>query len=62
MSVLFVALPVAMLLGGAAVVAFVLATRRGQFDDLETPRWRMLMDDEPKPPEVLPVIRPDNSP
>lgn len=48
MSVLFVALPVAILLGMAAVVAFVWSARRGQFDDLETPRWRMLMDDEPK--------------
>ena len=46
MSVLYVALPVALALGGLAVVAFVWATRQGQFDDLETPRWRMLTDDK----------------
>jgi cbb3-type cytochrome oxidase maturation protein len=45
MSVLFIALPVALMLGGAAVIAFVLAARGGQFDDLETPPMRILFDD-----------------
>jgi cbb3-type cytochrome oxidase maturation protein len=47
MSVLYVALPVALGLGALAVVAFVWATRGGQYDDLETPRWRVLTDDKP---------------
>lgn len=46
MSVMYVALPVAILLGGAALVACVLSIRGGQFDDLETPSVRMLIDDE----------------
>ena len=45
MSVLFIALPVALLLAGAAVVAFVIQVRNGQFDDLETPPRRILFDD-----------------
>lgn len=45
MDVLFVALPVALALGAAAVAAFILAARQGQFDDLETPPQRMLYDD-----------------
>ncbi|MBL8889529.1 MAG: cbb3-type cytochrome oxidase assembly protein CcoS [Planctomycetaceae bacterium] len=45
MDVLFVALPVALLLGAAAVLAFIVAARSGQFDDLETPPQRMLYDD-----------------
>ena len=45
MSVIFVALPVALLLAGGAVAAFIWATRGGQFDDLETPRWRVLTDE-----------------
>jgi cbb3-type cytochrome oxidase maturation protein len=50
MDVLFVALPVALLLGAAAVTAFILAARSGQFDDLETPPQRVLYDDvEVKP-------------
>ena len=45
MSVLYVALPVALVLAGIAVVAFVIQVRGGQFDDLETPPRRMLFDD-----------------
>ena len=56
MSMLFVALPVTLLLVGAAVVIFVWAARSGQFDDLETPAVRMLHDDE------TPSQRPEASP
>lgn len=49
MSVLFVALPLALLLGGAAMLACVACIRRGQFDDLETPAVRILIDDRPGP-------------
>ena len=45
MSVLYVALPVALVLAVVAVVAFVVQVRSGQFDDLETPPRRMLYDD-----------------
>jgi cbb3-type cytochrome oxidase maturation protein len=47
MSVLYVALPAALLLGGAAMLACVACIRRGQFDDLETPAVRMLIDERP---------------
>lgn len=46
MSVIFVALPVAILLAASAVVGFVLATRGGQFDDLDTPPIRAVHDDD----------------
>jgi cbb3-type cytochrome oxidase maturation protein len=45
MSVIFVMIPMALLLGGAAVLAFALAAKRGQFDDLDTPPLRMVIDD-----------------
>jgi cbb3-type cytochrome oxidase maturation protein len=45
MSVLYIVLPLALLVVGIAVVAFVWATRHGQFDDLDTPAVRMLHDD-----------------
>ncbi len=48
MSVLYVALPVAILLAVVAVIAFVVQVRSGQFDDLETPPRRMLFDDQEK--------------
>ena len=39
-------MPLALVLGGGAVWAFIRATRAGQFDDLETPAHRILADDE----------------
>jgi cbb3-type cytochrome oxidase maturation protein len=45
MSVLYVLLPLAVLMGGLAVFAFLRAVRKGQFDDLDTPQHRMLFDD-----------------
>jgi cbb3-type cytochrome oxidase maturation protein len=45
MSVLFIALPLALLLAAGAVWAFSRAMRTGQFDDLETPAMRVLFDD-----------------
>ena len=45
MSVLFVALPVALAISLVAVVTFAGLVRSGQFDDLETPQRRILFDD-----------------
>ena len=46
MSVIYIALPVALLMGFGAVAAFVWAVNRGQYDDLDTPAVRILHDDE----------------
>ena len=46
MSVLFLIFPLALLLAAVAVAAFIWATRGGQFDDLETPRHRILHEDD----------------
>ena len=46
MSVLYLVLPLALILVFAAVLAFVWAARRGQFDDLETPALRIVPDDD----------------
>lgn len=45
MSVLYIALPVALLLSCAAIIAFVRIVRGGQLDDLDSPPRRMLHDD-----------------
>lgn len=58
MSVIYLLVPLALLVGGLFVAAFIWATRRGQFDDLETPAVRMLFDDEPLgPPHPHPAPR-----
>ena len=46
MSVLFIALPVALVLAGSAVAAFIWVVRQGQMDDLETPAIRVAHDDD----------------
>jgi cbb3-type cytochrome oxidase maturation protein len=47
MELVFVALPVALVIGGAALVAFVWAARDDQFEDLDTPPSRALFEDLP---------------
>ena len=49
MSVLYIVVPVALVLVGAALVAFVWAARRGQFDDVTTPAVRAIVEDDPPP-------------
>lgn len=46
MTVLLYLLPVALLLGGAGLVAFVWALRSGQYDDAEGAAQRILVDDQ----------------
>ena len=46
MSAVYIALPVALLLAVAGVIAFIWATKSGQMDDLETPGQRVLFDDD----------------
>lgn len=46
MSVIYLALPVALLLVGAAFMAFRWSVHSGQLDDLDTPAYRALFDDE----------------
>jgi cbb3-type cytochrome oxidase maturation protein len=57
-SVLFIALPAALLLGLSALLAFIWSVRSGQLDDLETPPFRALFDDRPRPTPTPPAHRP----
>ncbi len=58
MSILYVLIPLALLILGAAVWAFFWAVGSGQFDDLDTPAVRILMDDD-KAPKTMPKSGPD---
>ena len=46
MSILYLIIPLSVLLVIAIVWIFLWAVRSGQFDDLEGPAHRILMDDE----------------
>ena len=45
MTVLYIVLPLALVIAGAAVFAFVWVVRSGQLDDVDTPPRRILFDD-----------------
>lgn len=50
MSIIFVLIPLGLVLLAFAVWAFFWAVGSGQFDDMESPAWRILMDDDSRPP------------
>lgn len=50
MSIIYLLIPLGLALLAVAVAAFFWAVRAGQFDDLETPAWRILLDDDRAPP------------
>jgi len=51
MSILYFLIPLALVILGAAVWAFFWAVGSGQFDDLDTPAMRIVLDDDSKPAE-----------
>ena len=55
MSILYVLIPLALVLLGVAVWAFFWAVGSGQFDDLDTPAIRIVMDDDTKPDQDEPT-------
>ena len=52
MIALYIVLPLALIVAGTAVAAFVWAVRDGQLDDLETPPCRVLFEDEMGAPRL----------
>ncbi|MFZ5433280.1 MAG: cbb3-type cytochrome oxidase assembly protein CcoS [Calditrichota bacterium] len=47
MNIIYLLLPLALLLVLAFVLFYLWAVRHGQFDDLDTPARRILLDDQP---------------
>lgn len=52
MSMLYVLIPLAVVLLAVAIWALLWAIKNGQFDDLETHGWSVVLDDDQKPPPV----------
>ncbi|QOV88411.1 cbb3-type cytochrome oxidase assembly protein CcoS [Humisphaera borealis] len=48
MEVIYIVLPIAILMAGGFLAAFLWSAHRGQFDDLDTPRHRAMFDDDSK--------------
>jgi cbb3-type cytochrome oxidase maturation protein len=49
MSVIYLLLPLALGLGAVFAVGFLRMVSQGQYDELETPAHRILLDDEAAP-------------
>ncbi len=58
MSVIYLVLPLALLLGGLFLWAFLWAVRQGQFDDMQTPAIRLALEDR----EPAPTLERSNAP
>jgi len=52
MNMLYVLIPLAVMLLGVAVWALLWAIKTGQFDDLESQGWSVVLDDDQKPPPL----------
>jgi len=50
LNILYLLIPLGLLLLAGAIAAFFWAVRSGQFDDLDSPAWRVVMDDDRAPP------------
>ena len=46
MNVLVYLVPIALVLGGLGLAAFLWSLKNGQFDDLDGAAWRALSDDD----------------
>lgn len=46
MEIIYVLIPLSIVLLVVAIVLFIWAVNSGQFDDMDTPAWRILVDDE----------------
>ena len=51
MTILYALIPLALLILGVAVWAFFWAVGSGQFDDMDTPAMRVVLDDDKQPPD-----------
>lgn len=49
MEILFLLIPLSLVLVGVIVWAIIWAVKSGQFDDLEGPAYRVLLDDNDSP-------------
>ena len=52
MNIIFVLIPLGLILVALAIWAFFWATSSGQFDDLDSPAWKIILDDDRRPPGV----------
>ena len=53
MDILYLLIPLSLVFAGVIAVGLVWAVKSGQFEDMEGPAHRILMDDDDEPPRDL---------
>ena len=53
MNMVYLLIPLALMLVAVAAWALIWAIRSGQFEDLESQGWSVVLDDDEKPPPGL---------
>ena len=61
MDIIYLLAPIALLLAVGAIIGFLWAVNKGQYDDLETPAHRMLLDDEDESDESKEKTKDNNT-
>ncbi len=46
MNIIYLLIPIALMLGGFFLFGYIWSARQGQYDDLETPAYRILLEEE----------------
>jgi cbb3-type cytochrome oxidase maturation protein len=59
MEILYLLIPLSLVLVAGIAVAFLWAVKSGQFEDMEGPAHRILMDDDTPPPAAGPTAKED---
>ena len=62
MSMIYILIPLAILLLVLGAWAVIWAIRSGQFDDLETHGWSVVLDDDERPHGETDVVSPSKAP
>ncbi len=52
MSIIYIMIPLGIIFVGLAIWALVWAIRSGQFDELESHGWSVVLDDDTRPPPL----------
>lgn len=62
MSILLVLIPLSLILLIIGIAAFFWAVRNDQFEDLESPAWKIILDDDSRPNPELSAMDGDREP
>lgn len=57
MESIYLLIPISVILVFGIALAFWWSVRSGQFDDLEGPGFRVLMDDDERPPQAQSTVQ-----